>query len=378
MEGSSDIAVVGLGAMGSATTAALSRRGHDVLAFDRFTPPHNRGSSHGRTRVIREAYFEHPLYVPLVQAASCAWRALEERSSRRLFTETGALLVGRRDGPLIAGTRLASQRHQLALEELTIDDIQRRFPHFRPWEDAVALFEPHAGVLFPEECVEAFLDEARQGGARLHYEEPVVSWEAGSDGIALRTHRGRYVTQRLLLAAGAWLPSLAPWLALEIERQVMHWFEPRTDSPPATGEHLPVFLIEENDGRLWYGLPDFGDGVKVALHHGGKITTADSLQRSVDPEEVADIRRLLERRLPSLNGRPRNACVCMYTNTADSHFVIDSHPEHPQVLLASACSGHGFKFASLFGEILADLLTTGETSYDLSPFRRSRPSLLAG
>lgn len=375
MTNSCALAIVGLGAMGSATVAALSRRGFDVIGFDRHRPPHDQGSSHGKTRIIRKAYWEHPLYVPLVQSAFDAWRELERRSSRELLVQTGALLIGREEGLLIRGTRQSAVTHDLEFEDLSRDDIVKRFPHFRPSEDTVGLFEREAGILFPEDCIEAFLNEAAEHGARLRFEEAITEWKAESGTVHLQTTAGSYSAERLLIAAGPWTRHLVPDLPLEVERQVMHWFEPKPESPPSTAEHLPVFLFEEADEQHWYGVPDFGDGVKVAIHHNGELTTVDALQREVAPADVEAVRALLEQRMPMANGRALRACVCMYTNTPDGHFLIDSHPLHEQVLIASPCSGHGFKFASIFGEILADLLTTGETSFDLSPFRLSRDAL---
>ncbi len=372
-----DVIVAGLGAMGSATAAALARRGARVLGFDRFRPPHDRGSSHGESRVIRAAYFEHPLYVPLVRAAYRHWRELESRSGRDLLLETGVLLVGEPSSELIAGARQSSQEHAVPCESLSHDELRRRYPVLTPAEDAVGLLEPGGGVLFPEACIEAFLAEAQASGADLRFDQPLVSFRATGDAVEVTTGRGTYSAGRLLLAGGAWMPELVPSLPLAVERQVLHWFEapdPRPFAPAA----FPVFLIEEAGGTLWYGIPDFGHGLKVALHHHGAPITADTLDRAVHDRDVEPVRRLLRQRLPAADTAPSRSAVCMYTNTPDSHFLIDQHPQAPRVLVASACSGHGFKFASVLGELLADRLTETPSALDLEPFKLDRGNGVTG
>ncbi len=383
-----DVVVAGLGATGSAAVAELARRGKTVLGLDRFRPPHDQGSSHGDTRVIREAYFEHPLYVPLVQRAYERWRELEKRRGRPLLETTGALLVGADDGVMIEGARASARQHGLASTELTATEIRRRYPVLHPDSATVGLLEPRAGVLFPEACIRAFLNDAAEGGAELRFAEPLLEWRSTQSAIEIRTDHGWVSAGRLILASGAWIPELVPVLArenagsklsgadphqsatLEVERQVMHWVEPAERQAFQAGV-LPVFLFAESDGVVLYGLPDFGGGLKVALHHGGCSTTASSLNREVAKEDVDALRRVLAKRIPTADRQPLRSVVCMYTNTADGHFLIDEHPEHPRMLVASACSGHGFKFASVLGEILADLVVDGETAFDLAPFRLS-------
>jgi sarcosine oxidase len=374
MRPAADIAIVGLGAMGSATAAALGRQRAAVVGFDRFTPPHDRGSSHGRSRVIREAYFEHPLYVPLVQRAFNAWRALERRSGRQLLRQTGALLIGDPSSAMIRGTRQSAERHGLAFESLGEGELRRRFPQFEPPAGSVGVFEPTAGILAPEECIRAFLDEAAAGGVELRFEEPVLDWRVDGGEIVVESAVESYRARRLLLAAGAWLPEQADGFGLEIERQVMHWFEP-LEADLLTADRFPIFLIEEPEGGLWYGLPDCGDGIKIAIHHDGEATSAAELRREVDDADIRRVRDLLSTRLPVADGAHLDSTVCMYTNTADGHFVIDRHPDYPQVTLASVCSGHGFKFASVVGDLLADLLTRGATDTDLAPFAATRATL---
>jgi sarcosine oxidase len=374
VSGTADVIVVGLGAMGSATASALARRGVRVLGLDAFRPPHDRGSSHGESRVIRQAYFEHPLYVPLVRAAYRSWRELEERTGRRLLRITGALAVGWPEGELVTGARASADEHAVPYEPLDAPTLRKRYPSLVVPDDAIGLLEPGAGVLLPEACIESFLGEAAAAGADLRHEEPLLRFRAIGGAVEAITTRATYSAERLLLAAGAWIEALAPSLPLAVERQVLHWFAPSRAGSLAPGA-LPVFLVQEKGGMLWYGVPDLGTGVKVALHHAGDATTADELDRVVRERDVEPVRRLLRERMPALDRPPSRSVVCMYTNTPDGHFLIDELPGAPGVVVASPCSGHGFKFASVLGELLADRLTGVASHLDLSPFSLARDAI---
>jgi sarcosine oxidase len=366
-----DVAVVGLGAMGSAAAYHLAARGLRVLGLDRHAPPHALASSHGRTRIIREAYFEHPLYVPLVRRAYDLWAALERDSGRSLLRITGGLNLGRPDSVLVAGARCSVEEHGLAHAMLTAGEVRARFPALQPHEGTVALWEPRAGILDPEACVAAHLQAAAAHGAALRCDEPVLRWSASGDGLVVVTARGEHRARRVILAAGPWIRSLLPdlHLPLTVERQVQFWFEPTEPTDAFAPERCPVHLWELDDGRYFYGFPDLGHGVKLAMHHGGECIDPDRVRREVGDDEVASVRELVRRHVPAADGPLRDAAVCLYTNTPDGHFWIDAHPTYPDVLVASACSGHGFKFASAIGEILADLVTRGDTAFDLTPFR---------
>lgn len=368
-----DTIVVGLGTMGSAAACHLARRGKKVLGLDRFTPPHDRGSASGRTRIIREAYFEHPAYVPLVQRAYEAWAALERDSGRRLLVTTGGLMIGPREGALVAGALESARQHGLRHELLNAADLRRRWETLRPEADTVAVWEPRAGVLFPEDCIAAHLAAAAGAGAELRCDEPAESWAADGDGVIVRTARGTYAADRLVLTAGAWLGRLLADLALplKVRRQLLFWFTPRTPAAFAP-QRFPVFIWEHEADRFFYGFPDFGDGVKVARHGEGEVTEADRVRRDVDPAEAADLQMRLARYVPDAAGPLRDSAVCMYTCTPDAHFIVDAHPRHPQVTVASVCSGHGFKFASVMGEILADHASGRPPAFDLSMFRLDR------
>jgi sarcosine oxidase len=369
-----DVLVVGLGAMGSAAAWQLARRGLRVLGVDRFVPPHSLGSSHGRSRMIREAYFEHPLYVPLVQRAYQAWAALEAASGSRLLTITGGLMIGLPNGGLVAGARQSALGHGLPFEELSGNETRQRFPAFQLAPGEVALREPRAGVLDPEACITVALNQAGGLGAELHYGETVRGWEPTGRGVRVETDRGNYGATRLVLAAGAWMAGSLPKITqgLTVERQVMFWLSPAAHPEHFTPTGFPVFIWEWTAGRYLYGFPDFGTGVKVARHHEGEAAAPDDGRRPVDAGEEAEFRRLLAERLPDANGRLLETAVCLYTNAPDGHFVLDFHPECPEVIVASPCSGHGFKFASAIGGIVADLVLEGSTSFDLTPFRIRR------
>ena len=374
MPRSFDVVVVGLGAVGSAAAYHLARRGVHVVGLDQFTPPHTLGSSHGQSRIIREAYFEHPLYVPFVQRAYELWHELEEDTGRSLLRQTGGLMIGPPNGMLVHGAQRSAQIHHLRHEVLCADAVRRRFPALHPDEAMQAVWEPRAGVLVPEACVEAHLQMARRHGAHLQFNEPLTSWEADGDGVQVETTRERYRAQRLLLCAGAWMAALLTTLRLPltVERQVLMWFTPQRDARLFHPDHCPIYAVEYAPDRMFYGFPDLGNGVKVARHHEGESTDPERVRRTVAPEEVTGMRDLLRRFLPAADGALQSTAVCLYTNTPDEHFVIDFHPAHPQVLLASPCSGHGFKFAAAIGEVLADLLIGGHRRFDLTPFRLGR------
>jgi sarcosine oxidase len=368
-----DAIVVGLGAHGSAAAYALARRGARVLGLDRFAPPHARGSSHGETRMIREAYFEHPSYVPLVQRAYERWRDLERASERRLLVATGGLMIGRADSTLVEGALRSAREHALAYELLDAGEVRRRFPPLQLTDDMVAVWEPRAGFLFPEACIDVQLALARAHGAELRVSDQVVTWDAREGDVTVGTAEERYTAARLILAAGAWMPKLVPELAsiLSIERQVLAWFEPAY-LERLTQERFPVYIIEHAPQRYVYGFPAIDGAAKIARHHEGEPSDPDAPRRDVSDEEIDGLRALAERFVPDVAGPLYGTQVCLYTNTLDGHFLLDRHPAHDTVLLVSACSGHGFKFASVVGEIVADLVLEGRTETDLRLFRYGR------
>lgn len=373
---SPDVIVVGLGAMGSASAMALAREGLSVLGVDRFAPPHVLGSSHGRTRIIREAYFEHPSYVPLVRRAYEGWRELELAAERSIIRKTRGLMIGSPGSTVVAGAVASARAHDIPHAVLSAESVRRHFPMVEPGEDMIGVLEERAGVLFPEACIAACLELAGRHGAEIRLDEPVVAWEARAGSVRVRTSRGEHRAGRLVLAAGAWTSQLVPELrgVLRVERQLTHWFEPVAD-PDAFGPgRCPITLWEYAPGRMFYTLPDFGDGLKAAVHHEGEVVP-DPLRADHEPRtaEAAAVAELLRRYMPRAAGRRRRSEVCLYTNTPDQHFIIDRHPRHPhEVVVLSPCSGHGFKFATAVGEIAADLVTAGRSRLDISMFAMAR------
>jgi len=369
-----DVIIAGLGAMGSAAAYHLAKAGRRVLGLDRFEPPHEFGSSHGLTRIIREAYFEHPLYVPLVQRAYELWADLEGQTGRRLLLQTGGLMLGEPNGILVRGARRSAEEHRLAHRVLSAEEVRGRFPAFQPGGEMVGVWEPRAGILFPELAIKTHLELAARRGADLRFDAPVLKWEPNNGGVLVRTGSATYKARQLLLSAGAWLSSLVPELnpVLSVERQVLFWFEPRSRPELFEPQRCPIFICEHAPRRFFYGFADLGDGVKIGVHHEGAATSPDHLDREVKGDETETARSLLHRFLPEAAGRLRSAAVCMYTNTPDEHFLFDWHPNCPQVLIASPCSGHGFKFSPVIGELAATLLGGRKSPFDLSLFKLGR------
>jgi sarcosine oxidase len=354
------VIVVGLGAMGSAAANALAARGLRVLGLDRHHPPHREGSHHGESRIIRKAYYEHPAYVPLLERAFAAWRELEERVHATLFRRTGGLMIGAATGELVPGVLASARTHRLPHEVLASDALAARYPQFRTDASMIAVWENDAGILYPEACVRAFLEGARGAQAELRYGEPAQEWSCGPEGVRVSTARGLYSAGALVLTAGAGMGELVAELRahLRVERQVVAHFAPAGAHAGFDLGRFPIFCLEEPDGAFYYGFPDLGTGCKIARHHG--------------EADIEDIRGFMARRLPQANGALRASDVCLYTNTPDFHFVVDRHPRHEEVILASVCSGHGFKFASVMGEIVAELVQGNKPAFDLSMFRLAR------
>jgi sarcosine oxidase len=371
-----DAIVIGLGGHGSAAAFHLARRGRRVLGLEQFAPLHERGSSHGLTRIIRLAYHEHPSYVPLLRRAYELWHELESMAGRKLLITTGALEGGPRDGATFLGSLAAAELHDLPHEVLDATDLERRygFAHLDPATRAV--LQPDGGFLLAEETMHAHHEAAAAHGADLRFEQPVVGWEPiGTEGVRVRTAAGTFEADRLVVCAGAWIRDLVPSLAdLAVpERQVLAWFTPKR--PHAfEPDRFPVFLIDVEGGKHYYGFPAHGGhGLKLGWYHhfGEPIDPADP-DRSARPDDEAALRQFVERYLPDAAGPTEMLRACIFTNTPDEHFIVDRLADAPQVSVASACSGHGYKFASVIGEILADLAMDGESRHDIGLFRFDR------
>jgi sarcosine oxidase len=369
-----DVVVCGLGAMGSAALYELARRRVRVIGIERFAPGHDRGSSHGATRVIRLAYWEHPSYVPLLRRAYDLWRELEGAAGQKLLHITGVAEVGPPDGVLVRGTLAAAHLHALRHEVLAAPDVMRRFPAFQLPPDYVAVVQPDGGFLAAEPSIHAMVALAQAAGAELRIGETVQAIKPHGGGVRVVTDRAVIDAASAIVAAGPWTKSLLPELPapLRVTRQVMGWFAPNEPALFAPGR-FPAFLIESRHG-IHYGLPPFGGaGIKVAKHHHrDESVDPNEYDRTVSAEDETLIRAGLADNLPAANGELLDAKTCLYTTTPDGDFLIDRLPGTPQVIVASPCSGHGFKVAPVVGEILADLATTGATRYDIARFALSR------
>ncbi|MDX1961864.1 MAG: N-methyl-L-tryptophan oxidase [Pirellulales bacterium] len=369
-----DTIVIGGGGMGSAAAAELAARGERVLVCEQFPLGHHLGSSHGHTRIIRQAYYEHPDYVPLLLRAYERWAELADHGGQQLLFPCGLLSIGHPTGELIQGIQRSAAEHQLRVDPYTAGQIQQRWPQFTIPQEHVGLFEPAAGYLLVEECVRAYLRLASARGAALLENEAVISWRAGQTDVSVRTIHGEYHAARLIITAGAWAGHLLAGLGLPLTvmRQLSHWFSP----PPGgmwTADHFPCYMVETPAGAF-YGFPHVDQrGLKVARHYGAReLPGPEYVDRAIDPVEASPAQAFFARYLPHLAAQPYESAVCLYTLTPDRHFVIDRHPQWPQVVLAAGFSGHGFKFASVVGEILADLALTGKTALPIGMFAMNR------
>jgi sarcosine oxidase len=373
--GTFDAIVVGLGAHGSASAAALARRGLRVLGLERFGRGETLGSSGGRSRIIRVAHYERPSYAPLASAAWTHWLALEAETGASILTVTGGLYAGPPGSEVVAGATRAATLHAVGHEIVDAAEIRRRWPAFTPADDTVALVEERAGMLDADAANAAHLLVAERAGASLRFGEQVIDWRPTGGGFEVETASGTIAAgERLVLTAGPWVGGLVPDLRvpLVVERQPVCWFEPSLPPAEVGVGRLPVWLFATTDGTF-YGFPHDPElGLKVAHHHSGVVADPDEVDRTVGETDVAPIRSFITSRMPAADGRLRTSLVCLYTNTPDDEFVIDRHPAAPGVAFASACSGHGFKFAPLVGNILADLVVDGSTEWDIEAFRADR------
>jgi sarcosine oxidase len=369
-----DVAVIGLGAMGSAALFNLARQGRRVIGIEQFEPGHDKGSSHGESRIIRLSYFEHPSYVPLARRAMEKWRELEQLCRHNILTVTGVLEAGYPGCPIVEGSLEASRLHGLDHEVLSAAEINRRFPAFKVPPHWTGLYQPEGGFLRPELAIQQFVGLAERHGAEVRTGTRVLAIEPLGSGVRVRTEAGEIEAGSVIVAAGAWIGDFAPELKphLKLTRQVLGWFEPLQ---PAyySPDRCPVFILESEDDAC-YGFPDFaGTGVKTASHRkGAYLPSADDLSQDGGAADEAQIRRMLALAMPEANGPLRAMRTCMYTRTPDEDFVIDRSSADPRIILASPCSGHGFKFASVIGEVLADLALGKTPANDISRFKLER------
>lgn len=368
--------------MGSAAAAVLAGRGQRVIGLEQHWPVHDRGSSHGGSRIIRQAYFEHPSYVPLLLEAYELWARLERDAEADLLTETGGLMLGAPDSETVAGALASARQWDLPHELLDAAEVHRRFPTFTPAADEVAFYETRAGFVRPEATVAAHLKLAVQRGADLRFGTMVRGWEATDAGVEVHTPGGTIAAGRVVITAGAWASRLLADVAvpLEVERQLQVWLRPQGGTAAFAPDRQPIYVWEARDGMQAYGFPALlGDeGVKAAFFRRGAITDPDELDRSVRPGEVEALAEFLAPRIPALAGPAVHAAACMYTLTPDHHFAVGVHPEHERVVVGAGFSGHGFKFVPVIGEILADLALDGATARPIELFDLTRFAVAAG
>lgn len=350
--------MVGGGVMGAATSWRLARRGVEVVCFDRYSPPHTNGSSFGESRIIRTAYFEGAFYVPLLREAFELWRELESTSGEHLLTMTGALYIGDAESEAVVGAQQSAREHGLDIDVLTASELRKRYPGHSPRDGDVAVLDRQAGILNPEVAVAAMLDQVpdvRRGHRVENPQDLLREFDA------------------VVVAAGPWTPELVPWIPLKVERQVHAWLSIARDAKWFSPDKFPVFIRQTDRLGDVYGFPTLdGGSVKVGRHHDGADTDPDHINRQVGDADVDPLRLMAATYLRGVSGHVRRTLTCMYTNTPDNDFVIDFAPEDRRMLVISACSGHGFKFGAIIGDIAADLVIDRKTSRDISHFAAAR------
>jgi sarcosine oxidase len=375
-----DVIVIGVGGMGSAAVYHLARRNVSVLGLEQFDIPHEMGSSHGVSRIIRLAYSEGSHYVPLLWRAYELWRELQDHAGEPLLIITGGLDAGTKDSETVQGVLESCATHRLQHEVLDHRSLNERFPGYHLAEDMVGVFQPESGFLLPERCIVAHVQAAQQLGAEVHGRERVVHWEVANGTVSVATEKRTYRAKRLVVTAGPWTASLLP--ALEPvavpQRQVLLWTQPLRHPEHFALGAFPIFNLEAPEGRF-YGFPVYSvPGFKIGkYYHRRQRIDPDRMDRDCHPEDEKVLRKGLRKYFPDAGGPTMAMKTCIFTNTPDTHFILDRHPAHREVAIAAGFSGHGFKFCSVIGEIMAQLALDGTTPHDILPYALNRPSLRA-
>jgi len=356
------VAVVGCGAMGAAAGWRLQKRGAEVVCFDRYSPPHEIGSTHGESRVTRTAYFEGPWYVPLLKETFGMWRELEAESKQQLLTLTGLLMIGAPDSEAVVASQAAANEHGLEVKVLDASELRRRYPGHTVGDGEIAVFDPQAGFLRVEAIVSAMTRELN-----VRRNTKVTGVEPKSDGVEVSTAQGSEMFDAAVIATGPWMSELVPFLPLKVERQVLVWLAIQSGADWFSPERFPVWIREATPQGDVYGLPTLdGLSIKLALHHGGETVDPATVRRTATDADLDPLRLFVTKYLHGVTRHVTRSAVCLYTNTPDRHFAIGLHPESERVAILSACSGHGFKFSPVVGDIAADLVLEGGTRRDIS------------
>ncbi|MDZ4658871.1 MAG: N-methyl-L-tryptophan oxidase [Bythopirellula sp.] len=352
-----EVIVLGTGGVGSAALLHAAAAGARTIGLDRFIAPHNRGSSHGQTRIIRQAYFEHPEYVPLLLESYRLWSELAEQAQKQLYFETGVLQLGPPEGVVVPGVLRAASEHRLNVEQLSAQEIETRWPALRVPAGLLGVLEPRAGYLLVEECVASHLAAAQAAGAEIEAPCEVLGWEAGMP-IRVRTTNGTITTEKLIITAGAWADLLLAdlKLKLEVRRKSVFWYAAKQ-----AFNKVPCYLYELPQG-VFYGFPEIGGRVKVAEHSGGeRVENPLQYNREIDAYDAERIMGFLGECLPNVVDGLAEHQTCLYTMSPDEHFVLDFHPQDKNIVFAAGLSGHGFKFAPVLGKALAEMALNGGT-----------------
>lgn len=371
-----DVIVIGVGSMGSSTCYQLASRGVSVLGLEQFSIPHDQGSHAGQSRIIRKAYFEHADYVPLLERAYENWKHLESATGSQIYFPTGLLYAGKPDDVLIKGVKLSSEKYNVPVESVSRQDLLKRFPQFQVPAEYDVLFEPDAGFVTPERAVSLYAEQAMKAGAIIHTHEQTLSWKQSDGSIEVVTDKDKYSCKKLVITAGAWTSSMLPELSnqLHVTRQMIAWVNPKKQKQFELG-NFPCWMIDDHtQAGMYYGFPvlstdKFGApaGLKVAHHYPGLSTHADAVDREVTAVEEQNLIKSISTFLPDGYQSTSVLKTCLYTNTPDENFIIDFVPEsNNNVIMAAGFSGHGFKFVSVVGEIVADLARDGESKLPIN------------
>ncbi len=368
-----DVIIVGGGAVGTATAWRLARRGASVRVFDPHTLAHDKGSSHGETRLIRKAYFEHPSYVPLLETSYRLWQELEEKTGETVFHQTGLMMVGPSSSLVLKGVRRAADQYQIPIEAARGELLKKRLPSFQMQNDWEGLWEPTGGYLELEKAISLFAKEAERGGVSFHWGEAALSWAESAEGVKVKTARETYEAGSLVLAMGPWTPGAIKAFPLTVHRVPLFWFEAPKDFK------VPCFAFDLVEG-FFYGFPAMNGRVKIAFHEPlGVVKNPDNESREISADEFEPVKEFVETYLPQFRPEAVASALCFYTMTPDENFIVDRFPGAGRTFVACGLSGHGFKFSPVLGEVLADLATQGHTGHPIQflqnrPFRRETTS----